>query len=74
MIGSCLKWFTAMAGLGILSLGAADAPQFGTAWSRNMVSPERDLPGFLSPETGTNVLWSAPLGTEEDRFPAGQYP
>ncbi len=69
MIGSCLKWFTAMAGLGILSLGAADAPQFGTAWSRNMVSPERDLPGFFSPETGTNVLWSAPLGTETHSTP-----
>jgi outer membrane protein assembly factor BamB len=43
---------------------AADQPQWGQRWSRNMVSPEMGLPDSFDPATGKNVKWSAPLGTE----------
>ena len=54
---------------------AADQPQWGQAWSRNMVSAETGLParfappdidkatGRAVPGTGTNVAWVVPLGT-----------
>jgi len=56
-------------------LGAADQPQWGVAWSRNMVSEETGLPdSFEPPEfnsdtgemvrgTGKNVRWAARLGS-----------
>ena len=43
---------------------AADQPQWGEAWSRNMISPERDLPELFDPKTGENIRWSAKLGTQ----------
>ncbi len=43
---------------------ATDQPQWGQAWSRNQVSAERGLPDYFDPKTGSNVLWSVPLGTE----------
>ena len=43
---------------------AADQPQWGQAWTRNMVSAERGLPEGFDPQTGTNVSWSVPLGTQ----------
>lgn len=55
---------------------AADQPQWGQAWSRNMVSAETGLPdsfeppqidpdtGQAVPGTGRNVRWAVPLGTE----------
>jgi len=43
---------------------AGDQPQWGQRWSRNMVSGETGLPDRFDPKTGTNVKWSAPLGTE----------
>ncbi len=48
---------------------AADAPQFGAAWSRNMVSPERGLPGDFDPKTGRNIKWAAKLGDETHSTP-----
>jgi outer membrane protein assembly factor BamB len=48
---------------------AADQPQWGQAWSRNMVSAERDLPDSFDPKTGTNVKWVARLGTESYATP-----
>jgi len=67
-IRSCSRgWFLA----GLLSLllesaaaFAGDQPQWGQRWSRNMVSGEKGLPDRFDPKTGTNVKWSAPLGTE----------
>ena len=50
-------------------LAAADQPQFGQAWSRNMVSVERGLPSALDPATQTNLRWSVPLGTETHSTP-----
>ena len=46
------------------SVPAADQPQWGQAWSRNMVSSERSLPDSFDPATGKNIKWSARLGTE----------
>jgi outer membrane protein assembly factor BamB len=48
---------------------AADQPQWGQAWSRNMVSDERGLPDCFDPKSGKNVLWSAELGTETHATP-----
>ena len=48
---------------------AADQPQWGRAWSRNMVSDERGLPDSFDPETGRNIKWSAELGTETHSTP-----
>jgi outer membrane protein assembly factor BamB len=43
---------------------AADQPQWGERYTRNMVSAETGLPDSFNPATGTNVKWSAALGTE----------
>lgn len=48
---------------------AADQPQWGQAWSRNMVSAETGLPAAFDPKSGQNVKWSAPLGTESYATP-----
>jgi outer membrane protein assembly factor BamB len=48
---------------------AADQPQWGEAWSRNMVSAERNLPESFDPKTGVNVRWVADLGTETHATP-----
>jgi outer membrane protein assembly factor BamB len=61
--------------IGLVSLllaaipATGDSPQFGQAWSRNMVSPERGLPERFDPKTGENIVWSAPLGTEAHATP-----
>ncbi|MBU6402295.1 MAG: PQQ-binding-like beta-propeller repeat protein [Verrucomicrobia bacterium] len=52
-----------------LQIRAADQPQWGQAWSRNMVSEERHLPDTFDPATGKNIRWSAPLGTESHSTP-----
>ena len=48
---------------------AADRPQWGQAWSRNMVSAEKGLPDSFDPHTGQNIKWSAALGTEAHSSP-----
>src|SRR5881396_793868 len=48
---------------------AADQPQWGQAWSRNMISAETGLPDSFDPRTGRNVRWSAQLGTETHSTP-----
>jgi len=58
-----------MAGLAVLAMGsaavwAADRPQWGERHSRNMVSAETSLPESFDPETGANVKWSVPLGSQ----------
>lgn len=52
-----------------MTVGAEDHPQFGQAWSRNMVSTERGLPSAFDPATGAQVKWAAPLGTESHSTP-----
>jgi outer membrane protein assembly factor BamB len=44
--------------------GAGDQPQWGRAWSRNMVSDETHLPDTFDIGTGQNVKWVAELGTQ----------
>jgi outer membrane protein assembly factor BamB len=48
---------------------AADQPQWGEAWSRNMVSRERGLPDGFDPKSGRNIKWAAKLGTETHSTP-----
>jgi outer membrane protein assembly factor BamB len=48
---------------------AADQSHWGQAWTRNMVSAERGLPDSFDPRTGSNILWSAELGTETHATP-----
>jgi outer membrane protein assembly factor BamB len=48
---------------------AADQPQWGQAWTRNMISPERGLPESFDLETGRNIKWVAPLGTQTHGTP-----
>ncbi|NQU25881.1 MAG: PQQ-binding-like beta-propeller repeat protein [Candidatus Nealsonbacteria bacterium] len=43
---------------------AADRPQWGEQYSRNMVSAEKGLPASFDPDSGRNVKWSVPLGSE----------
>ena len=48
---------------------AADQPQWGQAWTRNLVSGERRLPGAFDVAAGRHVKWSAALGTESHSTP-----
>ena len=43
---------------------AADQPQWGERYSRNLVSDERNLPESFDPDTGENVRWVFELGIE----------
>jgi outer membrane protein assembly factor BamB len=48
---------------------AADQPQFGAAWSRNMVSDERRLPETFDAQSNHNIKWVAKLGTQTHSTP-----
>ncbi len=50
-------------------LRAGDQPQWGEAWTRNLVSTERGLPEAFDPKSGQNVKWMAKLGTETHSSP-----
>jgi outer membrane protein assembly factor BamB len=52
-----------------LPASADDAPQWGQAWSRNMVSAERGLPDSFDADKKTNVKWIAELGSESYSSP-----
>ena len=41
---------------------AADQPQWGQPFSRNMVSDETNLPESFDPATGKNIKWVVPIG------------
>ena len=43
---------------------AADQPQWGQAWSRNLTSREKNLPDTFDPDTGKNIKWVARIGTQ----------
>lgn len=51
-----------------LGLDAADRPQYGAAWSRNLASPERNLAEKPDPD-GPGLRWTAKLGTETHSTP-----
>ena len=48
---------------------AADSPQWGTAWNRNMVSSETGLAESFDIKTGENIKWRAAIGTETHSTP-----
>ncbi len=54
---------------GASRLCAADQPQWGAAWSRNMVSDEKGLVDSFDPGTCHNVKWVAKLGSETHSTP-----
>lgn len=56
-------------GGGLWRAVAADQPQWGAAWSRNMVSSEKGLPATFDPRTGQNIKWVTKLGTETHSTP-----
>ena len=55
--------------IGFPSLRAGDQPQWGEAWTRNMVSPEKHLPESFDPVSGKNIKWKAKLGTQTHSTP-----
>ncbi len=57
------------AGMACPSARAADSPQWGAAWSRNLVSDEANLPDSFDPATGENVKWSVPTGRDTNGSP-----
>lgn len=48
---------------------AADQPQWGQAWTRNLVSDEKHLPDCFDPNTRQNVKWVMDLGTQGHSTP-----
>ena len=57
-------------GLGVIStVSAEDHLQWGSRYSRNMVSAETGLPGSFDPATGKNINWIVELGTESYATP-----
>ena len=48
---------------------AADQPQWGQAWTRNLVSAEVNLPETFDPDTQQNVKWVIDLGTQTHSTP-----
>lgn len=44
-------------------LTAQDAPQWGEAGTRNMISAVTGLPAAFNPETGENIKWIADIGS-----------
>jgi len=67
------RWMVSMLAVGLVCLAtaalAADRPQWGQRYARNMISEETGLPDTLDPATGKNVKWSVPLGTESYSTP-----
>lgn len=55
--------------LSACTAGAADYPQWGAAWSRNMVSSEKNLPEKFDIKTGENIKWRTAIGTETHSTP-----
>jgi outer membrane protein assembly factor BamB len=48
---------------------AADQPQWGQRYTRNLVSEERNLPASFDPDTGENVRWVADMGSKSYATP-----
>jgi outer membrane protein assembly factor BamB len=48
---------------------AADQPQWGARYSRNLVSEERNLPESFDPDSGENVRWVFDLGSSSYATP-----
>ncbi len=48
---------------------AADQPQWGQAWTRNMISAEQGLPDSFDPKSGQNIKWTVKVGTQTHGTP-----
>ena len=68
-IGSLLVLWSLGFGAWNRPVVAADQPQWGQAWSRNMVSNEKGLPDSFDAKTGRNIKWVAKLGAESHSTP-----
>ncbi|MCL5096051.1 MAG: PQQ-binding-like beta-propeller repeat protein [Candidatus Omnitrophica bacterium] len=55
--------------LAVINVIAADQPQWGQRWSRNLVSGETNLPETFDLKTGKNIEWSVQLGSETHATP-----
>ena len=66
--GRRLGWLSAVLAVLCQALwsaaAAADQPQWGHGFTRNMISLEKGLPDAFDPATGKNIKWMAQLGTE----------
>ena len=62
------KWILLVA-LACPVVFAKDQPQWGHAWTRNMLSGERNLPATFNPKTGENIKWVAKIGNESHSTP-----
>jgi outer membrane protein assembly factor BamB len=51
------------------SVWSGDQPQPGQRYTRNMVSTETGLPDRFDPDTGLNLKWKIPLGTQSYSTP-----
>jgi len=61
--------FMTLAALSPPTSRGSDQPQWGQAWSRNMVSGEKNLPDAFDPKTGKHIKWSTQLGNETHSTP-----
>ncbi len=61
--------FPALLFAAVTASAAADSPQWGTAGTRNMVSPETGLADRFDLKTGENIRWRVKLGTESHSTP-----
>jgi outer membrane protein assembly factor BamB len=52
-----------------VTAAAADYPQWGAAWGRNIVSTEKGLADSFDLKTGRNIAWRVALGTETHSSP-----
>jgi outer membrane protein assembly factor BamB len=48
----------------VSTAGAQEIGMFGNTPSRNMVSGETGVPESWDPSSGTNVLWTQPVGSQ----------
>lgn len=48
---------------------SADQPQWGEAWSRNLVSREKNLPDSFDVKAGRNIKWRVKLGSQTHSTP-----
>lgn len=68
--GRLIALAVAVVGLGLPThLLAADQPQWGQAWTRNLASSEKGLPATFDPKTGENIKWVAKLGSQTHSTP-----
>ena len=67
------RWTSVCVLASVLALAAAadaaDQPQWGERYTRNMISAETGLPDSFDPATGKNIKWIAHLGGETHGTP-----